>query len=224
MGVDRMHSFGKQFGLGKRTGIEVPSERPGLWPSRDWKKATRGMHWFPGDSLNVSIGQGDVLTTPLQLAVMTSTLASRGQHIKPRLVKRIGDKDTKKVVVDKVDVDDLYWDFVLKAMEGVVHSRRGTAHRIGVGTEYRMGGKTGTAQKVGIAQDEEYDANKINERNWDHALYIGFAPIENPQIATAIIVENGEHGSSAAAPMARKLFDAYFKQYPLEQNVGQVSR
>ncbi len=212
MGVDRMHIFGSQFGLGARTEIDIPSERPGLWPSREWKKNTRGMHWFPGDSLNVSIGQGDVLTTPLQLAVMTSTLASRGKHIKPRLVKKIGDVETSMEIVDQVIADDIHWDYVMSAMEGVVHSLRGTANKIGRGVKYRMAGKTGTAQKVGIAQDEEYDSAKIDERNWDHALYIGYAPAENPRIATAIIVENGEHGSSAAAPIARKLFDAYFAQ------------
>ncbi|SMF20729.1 penicillin-binding protein 2 [Alteromonadaceae bacterium Bs31] len=212
MGVDRMHIFGSQFGLGAKTEIDLPSERPGLWPSREWKKNTRGMHWFPGDSLNVSIGQGDVLATPLQLAVMTSTLASRGKHIKPRLVKKIGDTETKMEIIDQVIVDDLQWDYVMSAMEGVVHSFRGTANKISRGAKYRMGGKTGTAQKVGIAQDEEYDSEKIDERNWDHALYIGYAPADNPQIAAAIIVENGEHGSSAAAPIARKLFDAYFSQ------------
>lgn len=214
MGVDRMYAFGSMFGLGTKTRIDIPSERPGLWPSRQWKRETRGMHWFPGDSLNVSIGQGDVLATPLQLAVMTSTIASRGRHIRPRLVKQVGDTETELEVVDQVQVDDIYWDFVLSAMEGVVHSPRGTASRIGRGAKYHMAGKTGTAQKVGIAQDEEYDAEKLDERNWDHALYIGFAPVENPRIATAIIVENGEHGSSAAAPIARKLFDEYFRQFP----------
>ncbi|WP_045855710.1 penicillin-binding protein 2 [Teredinibacter purpureus] len=215
MGVDRMHSFGSQFGLGERTGLKIPSERRGLWPSREWKKKTRGMHWFPGDSLNVSIGQGDVLATPLQLAVMTATLASRGIHIQPRLVKKIGDVETEMTVEDIVEVDEDYWDFVMSAMEGVVHSPRGTASRIGWGAQYRMAGKTGTAQVVGIAQDAEYDAEKLDERNWDHALYIGFAPVNNPQIATAIIVENGEHGSSAAAPIARLLFDEFFRQYPI---------
>lgn len=214
LGVDRMHEFGSQFGLGVKTQIDVPSERPGLWPSRAWKRAARGMHWFPGDTLNVSIGQGDVLTTPLQLAVMTATLASRGKHIKPRLVRRIGDKDTPLDIVDNIDVDAIYWNFIHAAMEGVVHDIRGTAHRIARGVNYRMAGKTGTAQVVGIAQDTEYDAGKLDERQWDHALYIGFAPVHNPRIAVAIIVENGEHGSSAAAPIARHIFDAYFELHP----------
>jgi len=214
MGIDHMHAFGRMFGLGTRTQIDLPSERPGLWPSREWKRAVRGLHWFPGDSLNVSIGQGDVLTTPLQLAVMTSTLASRGKHLRPRLVKRIGDEETVREMVDQIDVDDIYWDFVHSAMKDVVHSVRGTAHRLAAGVKYHMAGKTGTAQVVGIAQGEEYDADKLDELQWDHALYIGFAPVENPRIATAIIVENGEHGSSAAAPIARALFDAYYQYYP----------
>lgn len=214
MGVDRIHPFGDMFGLGERTRIDLPSERPGLWPSREWKRRVRGLHWFPGDSLNISIGQGDVLTTPLQLAVMTATIASRGTHLKPRLVKQIGSQDTAREVLDTLQVEPIYWDYVHSAMEGVVHTIRGTAHRIGRGVDYRMAGKTGTAQVVGIAQDEEYDADKLDERQWDHALYIGFAPVVAPKIAVAIIVENGEHGSSAAAPIARALFDRYFEIYP----------
>jgi len=209
MGVDRMHAFGIQFGLGSKTSIDIPSERSGIWPSREWKRKTRGMHWFPGDSINVSIGQGDVLTTPLQLAVMTATIAARGRHIAPRLVRSIGDTETELQVVDEVQVNDIYWDYVISAMEGTVHNPRGTAYRVGRGAKYRSAGKTGTAQVVGIAQDAEYDSDSIDERHWDHALYIGFAPVENPQIALAVIVENGEHGGSAAGPIARKMFDEY---------------
>ena len=209
MGVDRMHAFGIQFGLGSKTSIDIPSERSGIWPSREWKRKTRGMHWFPGDSINVSIGQGDVLTTPLQLAVMTATIASRGRHLAPRLVRSIGDTETELQVVDEVQVNDIYWDYVISAMEGTVHDPRGTAYRVGRGAKYRSAGKTGTAQVVGIAQDAEYDSDTMDERHWDHALYIGFAPVENPQIALAVIVENGEHGGSAAGPIARKMFDEY---------------
>ncbi|WP_028876249.1 penicillin-binding protein 2 [Teredinibacter turnerae] len=210
MGVDSMHPFGDKFGLGERTRLDIPSERPGLWPSREWKERVRGLHWFPGDSLNISIGQGDVLTTPLQLAVMTATIASRGTHLRPRLVKQLGDQPTEREVVDQIEVQPQYWDYVHSAMEGVVHSARGTAHRISRGIGYKMAGKSGTAQVVGIAQDEEYDADKLDERQWDHALFIGFAPVEDPQIAVAIIVENGEHGSSEAGPIAREVFDTYF--------------
>ena len=209
MGVDKIHPFGAQFGLGQRTGIDLPSERAGLWPSRAWKRGARGMPWFPGDSLNISIGQGDVLATPLQLAVLTATLASKGKHIKPRLVKTLGGEETPLDMVNFVIANDMNWEYVHRAMQGVVHNVRGTAHRIARRVKYLMVGKTGTAQVVGIAQDEEYDSSKLNDRHWDHALYVGFAPFESPKIAVAIIVENGEHGSSAAAPIARKIFDNY---------------
>ncbi len=211
MGIDRMHEFGTHFGLGKKTGVDIPSERGGLWPSKSWKKAHRRMHWFPGDSLNVSIGQGDVLTTPLQLAVMTATLASRGKLIQPRLVQQIGNEPTPVMELGYHQVSSESWDYVINAMEQVVHSPRGTAKIISRNIGYRMAGKTGTAQVVGMAQNEEYDRNKVKERNRDHALFIAFAPIESPQIAIAVIVENGEHGSSGASPIARAVLDEYFK-------------
>lgn len=213
MGVDRMHEFGSRFGLGQRTRIDIPSERQGLWPSRAWKRGARGLHWFPGDSLNMSIGQGDVLTTPMQLAVVAATLARRGELIRPRLVERIGDTETEKEVLDSFAGRQDHWDYVLSAMEGVVHDARGTAHwAIGVNTSYRMAGKTGTAQVVGIAQDEEYDSESLTESNRDHALFIGFAPADEPKIAVAVIVENGEK-SSEAAKITRKVFDTYMALY-----------
>lgn len=212
MGIDRMHEFGTHYGLGERTGLDIPSERSGLWPSRAWKRARRNLHWFPGDSLNVSIGQGDVLATPLQLAVMTATLASRGKLIQPRLAKSIGGQPTEMAVLGQQQVSSEYWNYIIKSMEDVIHSSRGTAKIISRKIGYRMAGKTGTAQVVGIAQDEEYDRDKLEERQWDHALFIGFAPVENPEIAIAVIVENGEHGSSQASPVARAVADEYFKE------------
>jgi len=209
MGVDRMHPFGSLFGLGHKTLVDLPSERAGLWPSRAWKRGARGMPWFPGDSLNISIGQGDVLTTPLQLAVLTATLASKGQHLKPRLVRRIGDQETERELVNVVKATEVNWDYIHRAMQGVVHGARGTANKISKNVKYLMAGKTGTAQVVGIAQDAEYDSEALDERQRDHALYIGFAPLEAPKVAVAIIVENGEAGSSVAAPIARKIFDKY---------------
>lgn len=211
MGIDRMHPVGEAFGLGEKTGIDMPNERKGLWPSRMWKKAVRGLPWFPGDSLNVSIGQGDVLATPLQLGVMTSVLASRGQLHPPRLVKAAGYESTQAPAVISYPSNKENWDFITKAMEEVVHGTRGTAKIIAKDTSYRIAGKTGTAQVVGIAQGEQYDRDKVRERNRDHALFVAFAPVEEPQIAVAVIVENGEHGSSAAAPVAKKVFDAWFE-------------
>lgn len=208
-GVDKMHAFGVHFGLGQRTGLDIPSERPGNWPSRAWKKGYRGLSWYPGDSLNMSIGQGDVLATPLQMAVMTATLASRGILVQPRLVKQIGDTPTEKVILGELEASEMNWDYVLSAMEGVVQDQvHGTARAINRNAKYRIAGKTGTAQKVGIAQDAEYESDKISERNRDHALFVGFAPADNPKIAVAAIVENGE-SSGIPAAMVREVMDVY---------------
>lgn len=210
MGIDLMHEFGTNFGLGELSGIDIPGERRGLWPSRDWKRQALGMSWFPGDTLNVSIGQGDVLVTPLQLAVMTATLANGGQRLRPQLVKVIDGEPVAPVVEDSIDVDQGQWQYMMDAMTQVAHGERGTARASARGlTKYRMAGKTGTVQLVGIAQGERYDSELLLERHREHALYVGFAPVDNPQVAVGIIVENAESGASAAAPVARALFDAY---------------
>lgn len=211
LGIDRMHPIGAHFGLGSQTGIDMPNERAGLWPSREWKKRHRRLPWYPGDSLNVSIGQGDVLATPLQLAVMTATFANRGTRYEPHLVRRIDEKEVSIKKTDVVEAKIHNWDYVNNAMESVVHGIRGTAKGINKGLTYRIAGKTGTAQVIGIAQDEEYDRDKVAERNRDHALFIAFAPAEKPEIALAVVVENGEHGSSAAAPIARVIFDNWLE-------------
>ena len=209
MGIDRIHEFGLHFGMGARTDIDIPNENGGNWPSKAWKKGRHGLPWFPGDSLNVSIGQGYTQATPLQLAEMTATIASRGVRKKPMLVRTINGELQAPVEVERFNVSQRHWDIIFDAMREVVHGRRGTGQRIRRGAKYEMAGKTGTAQVVGIKQDEEYDASKLNARHLDHALFIGFAPYDNPKIAVAVVVENGEHGSSTAAPMARKVFDAY---------------
>lgn len=218
MGIDRMHEFGVQFALGSRTGIDIPSERKGIWPSREWKRAVRGLPWFPGDSLNVGIGQGDVLTTPLQLAVMTATIANRGHYIEPHLVDKIGDKKFEKKEHVITDISKKNWDFIFSTMENVVHGRHGTAHNsIGRDLTYRMAGKTGTAQVVGIAQGEKYDSEALAERQRDHALFVAFAPVDDPKIAVAVIVENGEK-SSKAAGVARKVIDRYLELESLRED------
>lgn len=210
MGIDNIHKYGKQFGLGEYTDVDIPNERKGLWPSRQWKRAVRRLPWFPGDTINVGIGQGDALATPLQMAVMAMTLANKGVRYQPQLVKSLGDETVPKKVVSIMDgVSERHWNAIHKAMYDVVHAPNGTARRIGRNISYKMAGKTGTAQVVGIKQGEEYDSEALKERHRDHALYIGFAPYEDPQVAVAVIVENGEAGSSAAAPVARKLFDAH---------------
>jgi penicillin-binding protein 2 len=208
-GINRIHEFGTHFGFGTQTGIDLPSERKGLWPSREWKKKVRRLPWFPGDTLNVGIGQGDSLATPLQLAVMTATIANRGKRLKPQVLKAVDNEVVDPVVIDNIEVDDRYWDYIFDAMRDVVHASNGTAKRIGYNAPYIMAGKTGTAQVVGIKQNEEYDSESLELRHRDHGLFVGFAPLDNPQIAVAVIVENGESGSGSAAPIARKLFDAH---------------
>jgi penicillin-binding protein 2 len=210
IGIDRMHDFAVRFGLGEATGVDQTSERPGVMPSTQWKRDRYKQPWYPGETLNAGIGQGYVLTTPMQLAVMTATLANRGYHVQPRLVARRGKQRVMSVTRDRIELENPeQWDVVLGAMEDVVHGPRGTASRISIGMRYRAGGKTGTAQVIGIAQNATYVASKIDKRQRDHALFIGYAPADDPRIAVAIIVENGEHGSTTAAPIARKVFDAY---------------
>ncbi|MBU2887616.1 penicillin-binding protein 2 [Gilvimarinus agarilyticus] len=211
LGIDRMHNFGDQFGLGEKTGIDIPSERRGLWPSKQWKRGARGVGWYPGDSLNVSIGQGDVLTTPLQLAVMTATLANQGKHFRPQVVSQVGAEAKQPELVQSVDVAQEHWDVVLDAMREVIHGRHGTAKSISGGANYEMAGKTGTAQVVAIAQGEKYDSDALSERNRDHALFVGYAPFDKPEIAVAVILENAE-SSSSAAKISRRLFDNWLNR------------
>ena len=216
LGIDRLHAFAEPFGLGMPTGVDNTHERSGLLPSRTWKRQMKRLPWFPGETLNVSIGQGYMLATPMQLASMAVTLANRGKRIVPRILKQYRGAEVKAPLLPPVEASQADWDIVIAAMRDVVHGKRGTARRIQRGASYRMAGKTGTAQVIGIAQDAEYDAEQIAKRQRDHALFIGFAPLDEPKIAVAVIVENGESGSSAAAPVARKVFDAYL----LDRDMG----
>lgn len=209
LGIDNLHAFSLPFGLGARTGIDTPHERPGLMPSREWKKDSRGVHWYPGETLNVGIGQGYMLATPLQLALMTTVLANRGASFEPRLVRAVNGERLPAVERPPVILDEKHWQHMVNAMRDVVHGPKGTARLISEGLQYDIAGKTGTAQVIGIAHDEEYDSEQIKKRNRDHALFVGFAPVDNPRIALAVIVENGEAGSGVAAPVARKVFDAW---------------
>ena len=211
-GIDLLSSYSKVFSLGLKTGIDMPSERAGIMPSREWKQGARQEAWFNGDTINVSIGQGFMLATPLQLAVMSARIASRGKMLQPQLVKAINNVPTAPIELDSpMEIKDEYWGYVHRAMRDVVHSSRGTARGISNGLDYEIAGKTGTAQVISISAEEEYDSSKIDKSQWDHALFIAFAPVDDPQIAVGLIVENGEHGSSAAAPIARMVIDEYMK-------------
>lgn len=224
LGVDRIHAFNSQFGLGRASGIDLPVERAGLLPSRDWKRERRREAWYPGETLSVGIGQGYMLATPLQLAVATAAIASRGDMYRPRILKSVSGEIPEPPQYERIELGDpANWDVVWSGMEAVVHGARGTAKGISKDLTYRIAGKTGTAQVIGIAQGERYDAAKIAERQRDHALFIAFAPLERPRIAVAVVVENGEHGSSAAAPVARRVMDAYLlRKRPAHTEEGDV--
>ncbi|GAA4651956.1 penicillin-binding protein 2 [Kistimonas scapharcae] len=206
MGIDTIHDYMVRFGFGDRTGLDIASERPGLMPSPEWKRRARGRPWYPGETVISGIGQGYMLTTPLQLAAATSVIANRGLVHQPRLAKPSPDEKLSEpdVIQDRSAKE---WDAIIDAMTDVVASPRGTAYwRIGRHLKYSMAGKTGTAQVVGIAQGEKYDAEQLEEFQRDHGLFIGFAPVENPQIAVAVVVEND---SSLASTVAKKVMDAY---------------
>ena len=218
LGVDRMSPFLAQFGFGVKTGIDSTGEKTGLLPSREWKRRTQNMPWFPGETLNMGIGQGTFLVTPVQLASATGALALKGMRFRPHLVKSVGYNDSEiegryetpvEVAGQYHIIKDLNWEHIRKSMINVVHGLRGTAHGINKGLTYKVAGKTGTAQVFGIAQDEEYDEDIIAKKLRDHALFISYAPAENPRIAVAVIVENGSHGSTVAAPIARQVMDSY---------------
>jgi len=219
MGIDRLSEFGSHFGLGQLTGIDIPSERKGLWPSREWKRAAKGQAWYPGDTVNMSIGQGFVLATPLQLAVMASTIANRGTRYRPQFIHKIGGQVQPPIIQEVMETKSEYWDAIFDGMSEVVHGPRGTANKyMSPMAEYRMAGKSGTAQVVGIAQNTKYNSALLKERHRDHALFIAFAPLEDPKIAVAVMVENAEGGSSKAAPVARWLMDAYLLGYYLKED------
>jgi penicillin-binding protein 2 len=220
MGVDRIHDFMVPFGFGKRTGIDVTSERPGLMPSRAWKRAAQNQAWYPGETLITGIGQGYMLATPLQLALSTAILANKGKIVRPRMVKTVQDVSLGDAEpVRQIELQDPQnWDGIINAMRDVVHSAQGTARSINAGlVGYDIAGKTGTAQVVGIKQDETYDADKLSDWHKDHALFVGFAPVQNPRIAVAVLVENGGGGGSTAAPVGRKVLDAYFESLAQDQ-------
>ncbi|GAB4291007.1 MAG: penicillin-binding protein 2 [Thiohalomonadaceae bacterium] len=216
LGIDRMSDYMHAFGFGRTTGIDLTGESSGLMPSREWKRRTHRQPWFPGETLITGIGQGFTLATPLQLASATATLASFGRHLPPTVVGALEAPDSgTRTPVQAQElppvrvVDSSNWQRVHRAMINVVHSPIGTARSINHNLPYTIAGKTGTAQVFGIKQDEEYVAEEVAKHLRDHALFIAFAPAEKPQIAVAVIVQNGGGGGAVAAPIARKVMDTY---------------
>jgi len=226
MGIDRMHDYLAQFGLGEKTGIDLEGESAGLLPSRDWKQRRFKQAWYPGETVIAGIGQGFHLTTPLQLAVATAMLANGGKRIEPRLVQAVRDPVTRAwQTLPAATKGQLAFDpgNLQAVREGMiaVTSPGGTASRAAAGASYTIAGKTGTAQVVGIKQGARYDASRLARQHLDHALFIAYAPAENPTIVVAVMVENGEHGSSTAAPIARAVFDYYLTgKRPGNMNLG----
>jgi penicillin-binding protein 2 len=219
LGIDRMHDFMSTFGFGDLTGIDIPGEKPGLMPSTEWKqhayKRAAEQVWYPGETISVGIGQGYMLATPLQLAHAVSGVASRGQIFKPRLVTAVRAAGSTALTSRPVQpeppltaVTADQWGIIVDGME-LATGPGGTAAAATAGSPYKIAGKTGSAQVFSIGQNEKYNEKQLSERMLDHALFISFAPAEAPKLAVAVFVENGKHGGSTAAPIARKIFDAY---------------
>ena len=208
MGIDHMSSFLSYFNLGRPTGIDLQGELSGILPSREWKQSARRSAWFHGDTVNTSIGQGYMLTTPLQLAQAMAISARHGKQLTPQIAmtERTGKKEKSKDLVLK---NPTHWQRMDAALTDVIHGARGTARAAGRGAKYKIAGKTGTAQVFSLAADVEYKELDVSERLRDHALFVAFAPAENPAIAVAVLVENGESGGGAAAPVARAVMDAW---------------
>jgi penicillin-binding protein 2 len=216
MGIKRYSKGMREFGFGQKTGIDLPHEHSALMPTPEWKRKRYDKFWYPGDTVNMGIGQGYFTATPLQLANATAIIASRGHRVRPhvlratRLSRNLPEKLVSPEKLPTIGVTQIrFWDDVVNGMANVVHGPQGTARRSGAGAKYRFAGKTGTAQVFGIAQNKTYDATKLKKKLHDHALFVAFAPVNKPRIALAIIAENAGGGSKVAAPIARQLLDTY---------------
>lgn len=221
LGIDRIHSFLQQFGFGEKTGIDLDEEKSGLLPSREWKMGKKNLNWFPGETLIAGIGQGYHQVTPLQLAKATATLANNGEIVTPHLIGKLVPEPSNELNQNKpkktIPLKSANLKTVTAAMINVIHSNRGTARSIGLDINYQIAGKTGTAQVINIKQNASYNEHQIDKKNRDHALFIAFAPADDPKIAIAVIVENGGHGGSVAAPIAAKVIKQYLRDKQVPQ-------
>jgi penicillin-binding protein 2 len=216
-----MEQFMKGFGFGSRTQIDISGEVAGLMPSRQWKRDTNSTReqqmWYPGETINVGIGQGAMTVTPIQLAHATAAIAASGRRFRPRLLVGVRNGESGDMApIEPVElppvagVDPAHWHEIQDAMLSVTTHPRGTGHSSMDGTFYSVAGKTGTAQERSVAQDERVDADATEERYRDNGLFIAYAPAEAPTIAIAVVVENNGGGGRTAAPVARQVLDAYF--------------
>ncbi len=226
LGIDTIHRYGVMFGLGQKTGIDLPRENSGIMPSRGWKRGNRNLPWYPGETLSTVIGQGFMTTTPLQLAHLTSLIAQRGKGRQPRMLMAIRNSNSSEIQSIEpqptqpiILKDARHWQVVIEGMRAVVSAPRGTAHPyVGTDLSYPMAGKSGTAQVTALAQNEVApELEDVQRQLRDHALFIAFAPIDDPKIAVAVIVEHGGGGSSVAGPVAREVVDTYLLDAPLIQ-------
>jgi penicillin-binding protein 2 len=206
LGIDALAESLDDFGIGSVTGVDLPSEKRGILPSSEWKRRVIGSSWYGGETLIVGIGQGYMLATPMQLAVATTALATRGTAFKPTFVAAVDGRSVEPEPLLNVSAETAYWDEVFAGMVDTVSSVRGTAFGMRSGLTYSVAGKTGTAQVVGIAQDATYDEEALSEYQRNHGWFIAFAPVENPEIVLAVLTENSGGGSSAY-PVARAMLD-----------------
>lgn len=221
LGIDHIHAFLWQFGFGQKSNIDLVGEKAGLLPSRAWKKKAKGEIWYPGETLITGIGQGFMQVTPVQLARATATLANRGEQVRPSLVEKIDyaqiPEGSKSPIDDsaerkKIKLSQNHINHVMLSMINVVHGERGTARRLSKGIDYQIAGKTGTAQVFTVKQEEKYNEDEIAEKLRDHALFMSFAPANDPQIAVAVVVEHGGHGGSVAAPIAGQVIKQFLAE------------
>lgn len=224
LGIDKMSKFMTEFGFGELTGIDIHEEVPALMPSRGWKRARFGQPWYAGETLSVGIGQSYWTATPIQLAVSTATIANEGTHIIPRLLRGTvdGGQVSEALITHRKPVklqDPSHWTVVKDAMKMVNMSQTGTARRAFKNAEYSSAGKTGTAQVRSLGEDEEYNAEEIAERYRDNAMYVGYAPADNPKVTIVVAIENSlGGGGSVAAPVARKMLDEWHLRYMIKDN------
>ncbi len=218
MGIDPIHDYVSQFGFGRATGIDLSGEASGILPSSSWKRETMGQPWYPGETVISGIGQGFNVTTPLQLAHAAAVLAARGSSGQPHLVRHVGrsmdDPDPANTVARPVTrvtgTLPEHMEAVVRGMTAVVHGKRGSARAISDDNPpFVIAGKSGTAQVYGLAQGEKYVEEEVPKHLRHHALFIAFAPADQPTIALAVVVEHGGGGSTVAAPIARQLIDAH---------------
>lgn len=222
LGINRLSPFIAQFGFGTNFAADIPDALSGVLPSPEWKRKSLDAPWYPGDTINIGIGQGFLLVTPLQLAAAVATIANRGTVVRPRMAMAVeGDSYDEPPPLPPVrGASAADFELMVQAMEAVVHRKggydeSGTANQyIGKDMAYRMAGKSGTAQVVGIAQGQEYDEDMLDERQRKHAWFVAFAPAEAPRIALAVLVENGGGGSGVASPVARQIIDHYLGVTP----------